>query len=412
MIKAAACFVAVIAIVTSPQVTMTAEEGAENVAEDSRLDVKVGDTRIIMRGSNYPTLFKFADGSLLLTGSRGSIGSTDGGSNWQPCEMVLPVGVDGPLGRLKDGTAMSIGQRTKPVEGTPDTYVGERWLSADNGQTVVGPEPVYVTCPNVTEETVEGTDVLEGPIFHGQIIHLDNGDLLATMYTTFPQDAAKEGDSVKLRSILIKSTDGGVHWDFVSTIASMDTLGSPEARQALRGQEGLCEPTLALLPSGNLVCVVRAGTYVAESGPSDTYHDLTYTVVKDNGKYYTTGPEPCKPLYLAISTDGGETWSTPRPIETATGACPRMTLLSNGVLALSYGRLARPSQGDGIIFSADGGNTWTNEVNIYPGLSGGYTSMVETEPNKILYVFDAVTAWGPKHEPDWIGAVDIEVNLR
>ena len=82
------------------------------------------------------------------------------------------------------------------------------------------------------------------------------------------------------------------------------------------------------------------------------------------------------------------------------------------MLALAYGRLARPSQGDSIIFSTDGGETWTNEVKIFAGLSSGYTGIIETEPNKLLYVFDSVTAWGPKYAPDWIGAVDIEVNLR
>jgi hypothetical protein len=92
----------------------------------------------------------------------------------------------------------------------------------------------------------------------------------------------------------------------------------------------------------------------------------------------------------------------------ACGACPRLLLLSNGVLALSYGRIRRPTQDDNIVFSTDGGKTWTRETCIFQGLSSGYTDMVEIEPGKILYVFDSVTAWNPESVPAWIGAVDIE----
>ena len=96
----------------------------------------------------------------------------------------------------------------------------------------------------------------------------------------------------------------------------------------------------------------------------------------------------------------------------ACGACPRLLLLGNGVLALSYGRIRRPTQDDYIIFSGDGGKTWSGETCIFRGLSSGYTDMVEIGPGKLLCVFDSVTAWGPKYTPDWIGAVDIEVKAK
>jgi len=49
-----------------------------------------------------------------------------------------------------------------------------------------------------------------------------------------------------------------------------------------------------------------------------------------------------------------------------------------------------------------------NETDIYPGMSSGYTEMVEIAPNKLLYLFDAFTADGPKI-PDWVGVVEISV---
>ena len=400
---------AVVLLAAAASVIAQQEEGA--AMKGPKLEVKVGSTRIVLRASNYPALFRFADASIALSASGNTVRSLSGGDRWQPWTTDLPLKVDGALGRLADGTAISLAQRTKPVPGQPDTYVGQRWLSRDNGLTISGPEPVYVTCPNVTQETVEGTDTLAGPIFHGDVIPLAAGRLVMAPYTTFPQDAANGGETVKLRTILVRSTDDGVHWGYVATIGSMDRLQSDEDRAALRGQEGFCEPTLARLPNGKLICVMRAGTYVDGSAPSDTYHDLATTVVKE-GKYTTTGEGPCRPLYIATSTDEGETWTVPKPMAAAHGACPRLIVLQNGVLALSYGRMWRPSQGNAVLFSADGGETWGREVILSHGLSSGYTYLVETAPNKILVVFDVVTAWGPQGTPDWIGAVDLEVKAE
>ena len=60
-------------------------------------------------------------------------------------------------------------------------------------------------------------------------------------------------------------------------------------------------------------------------------------------------------LYMTTSSDSGKTWSDPRPIPGARSVCPRLLLLDNGVLALSFGRLYRPKQGNALMFSADGG---------------------------------------------------------
>ena len=380
------------------------------------LDVKVGKTRIIMRGSNRPQVVKSADGSVIVIGTAGRIKSMDGGDTWQPWRegLDLGFGVYSSTGQLADGTVLAVATLTEPVAGEPGTYVGEQWISTDNWQTITGPEPVYIEqIPELsTDMRDDGSQVLRGPKFIGPFITLDNGDLLGAMETSFKEDMkyGRYSGMWRWRAILIKSTDGGKHWSYVSTIASMDSLAaSPEV--AAQWQYAFCEPGFARLPNGNLVCAMRTGTYVGETALGDSYHDLSTTIKRD-GKYYTTGPEPCKPIYVAISTNGGQSWSKPVPAGTAVGAWPQMLALSNGVLALSYGRLTRPSQGNSIIFSTDGGQTWTNEVSIFPGLSTGYTSIVETEPNKILYVFDAVTTWGPKGTPDWIGAVDIEVELR
>jgi hypothetical protein len=386
-------------------------------ASADALDVSVGETRIIMRGANYPVLLKAADGSIVLDAAvsvrkRAAVISADGGRTWKDCPATVRTGHDGSRCVLPDGTILAFGQHTRPAKGQPGRFRGSMWMSSDNWQTVRGPSPTYVEMSQVVSGYGDGglATPISGPLFHGRSFSLSHGGLLATMYTNFVADTkyAKTGEMHKWRCVLVKSTDRGKNWKYVSTIASLEQI--TDRKLLRRWQDGFDEPSLEILPDGKLICVMRTGTYVGEKAV-ETYSDLSRTVVR-KGKHMVSNGEPTRPIYQATSRDGGKTWTRPRPVPHARGACPRLLLLSNGVLALSYGRLCRPTQGDSIIFSADGGKTWTNETNMFPGLSSGYTDMVETGPGKILYVFDSVTAWGPNYTQDWIGAVHIEVKVR
>lgn len=386
------------------------EEGQTAIVT-SELDVTMGESRIVMRAANYPEIIKLADGSLVVSahdarGSWGNVKSLDGGNTWKPCGDGVTSHLSGGIvGRLPNGTVLGMAQRPQPVADQPGTFVVDQWATEDDWETVTGPTKARITgVPELAEEMYDdGGKPLQGPVFYGEFIALDSGELLAPMYTKF------RGDD-QYRCYLTRSVDDGERWTYVSSIASMDDLTAPE-RKALRGQEGFCEPALAALPNGDLICAMRTGTYVSGTTLGDSYHDLSVTILKD-GKYITTGPKPCHPIRVTKSRDGGKTWSKPVPADAAVGAAPRMLTLSNGVLALAYGRLARPAQGDAIVFSADGGETWTEPVQLFDKLSSGYTGIAEVEPNKIVYVFDSVTAWGPTYGPDWIGAVDIEVNRK
>jgi len=250
-----------------------------------------------------------------------------------------------------------------------------------------------------------------GPIFHGRLVMLPNGDLLGTMYTRLEDDRTETPNGVewKERAILVRSSDRGRNWSYVSTIACLGALkGSVDPKIISEWQEGFNEAAIALLPDGKLLCLMRTGPSAPWAEPSDSYHDLATTTFK-NGQYYPASPLPANSLYQAISTDGGTTWSTPVSAAPTRGACPRLLVLSNGWLALSYGRLTRETQGNCIAFSNDAGKTWINETLISPNLSSGYTGITEIAPGKILLVFDVVTSWPPQYTPDWIGAVDIQV---
>jgi len=90
-------------------------------------------------------------------------------------------------------------------------------------------------------------------------------------------------------------------------------------------------------------------------------------------------------LWQARSTDGGKTWQPYKTLEVR-GVDPDLCLMTDGILACSYGR-----PGNRIMFSIDGtGGEWTDRLRIYEYQRGsfGYTGIVEVEPGKLLYVYD------------------------
>jgi hypothetical protein len=102
------------------------------------------------------------------------------------------------------------------------------------------------------------------------------------------------------------------------------------------------------------------------------------------------------------SSDDGLTWS--RPSRTVVGVDPELVLMSNGVLACSYGRVMPREQrgnitgaenpnayfsvGNRIMFSIDRGRTWGDPVSLYEGPSTGYTGIEEVSPGELLFVHD------------------------
>jgi hypothetical protein len=173
---------------------------------------------------------------------------------------------------------------------------------------------------------------------------MDDGSVQGTMYGYF------EGDS-KYRVVWVKSEDNCATWNIISTVAS----GVPDGD--FKKAEGYCEPTVARVADGSLLCVMRVGSYL--------------------------------PLYQSRSADNGLTWSSPvaLPGLSATASQsvdPQLLLLHNGVLALTYGR-----PGDRIAFSNDGsGYQWNCSRVTRSEETTGYTGMVEAKRGKLLLIAD------------------------
>jgi len=385
------------------------------------LKITLGEIRILMRGPMFPNnVVRFADNSIILTASKAeeggvttSLRSVDGGNTWKPFKSELTENAGPNAIQLRDGMALTVSIDASPIADKPGWYQTTRWESINNGKTARGPlKDGLLFLPPAK---FDGAKV---QWFHGNIIEMPNGDLLAAMQGVEKSDQ----QSYPFRSYLSKSSNRGKTWEYVSLIASLDTVQDPEGlTQKGWVLHGPCEPNMVHLGKGKLVCVIRLVNDDLNPliGPAqDVYHDLSYTLPGNDihpsslklpaDKYYSLGP-PTVPLIISYSSDGGETWSRAVPMQQARGCFPRMAL-SEGILALTYGGLAYPRWGNCISFSLDGGKTWSEEINFGPFFTTGYTDIIETGSGKFLCVFDCTPPqpW-TNYAAHWVGAVDIKV---
>ena len=82
------------------------------------------------------------------------------------------------------------------------------------------------------------------------------------------------------------------------------------------------------------------------------------------------------------SHDGGKTWKFERTLEEGS-VMPDLVLMSNGVLACSYGRPV-----SNLMFSLDGGRTWRDHRVISDRANFNYTTIREISPGRLLYMHD------------------------
>ena len=265
--------------------------------------------------------------------------------------------------------------------------------STDNGRTFTGPHEAVIDFP---EDKLPLTDGRGTPVPGRTVancgwmgagnapVHFLDGRVLAPVDLAIGRETLGAG--------FVESRDNGGSWSYVSLIPpDPDLDGRP-----------FCEAGVTITSSGKLVAILRTG-----------------------------GDQP---MYQSESTDEGRTWSKPHRLE-ALGVAPYHITLSSGVLACSYGR-----PGNHIMFSLDEGETWTHHTQISPDVwheppaglrdsdwassngrarrgSMGYTSIIEIEPGKVLFMYDALNVVerdnrGNLMRPaDYIRSVEIDVEL-
>ena len=287
--------------------------------------------------------------------------SSDGGVTWGPPMDSPPQhGGGSTSGTLRDGGVIkfltcddkTLGEaeyRVAPMvgeykEGWFMLHSTFAWFNDDFTSYEVAPVQVYM--PDAPTTKTAGT----WPNFErGNIIQLDNGDLLAPMYGVFKGDTKK-------RVVLSLSSDRGHRWRYYATVATGERDPNPE----LPGQyNGPCEPSLEMLPNGQMICVFRT--------------------------QYSHLPGEYRPISVCWSNDLGKTWTKPVPTKPhLMNIAPKLIVLENGVLACEYGR-----PGFHVAFSIDNGHTWQDRVSFsllpVSNITGQF-DMAKAGPNKLVAI--------------------------
>ena len=322
----------------------------------------------VLDNGRWTRSFRAADGTLYL---KGKLQSRGGGRTLQPQTGVDVEDINGAPERAILARPGMFYALDGPVEFvSPGVYEVRAWRSTDELKTL-GTETVRIEVPDGPRRKRQA-DEWYGLYVYRTIIEMPDGSWLATMYGNFEEDtlpppdrSSKREVKYMMRAFVVTSLDRGRSWQYLSTIAAPrpeDPIG-----------EGFVEPALTRLTDGRLLSVMRTGHHY--------------------------------PLYAAWSSDGGKSWTAPVYTGLDRGADPCLITLSDGRVALSWGRrypegwsrldeegdAARFSYpGDGIVnlaLSDDGGKTWTNH-RIARGMGSCYSTIFEVEPDILFFQVD------------------------
>lgn len=328
-----------------------------------------GETHVIVPEQEFfcpaGSVFKFNNGDIQVFDRR----SSDGGKTWRQVAHILEnstyqyPGPDGEVVMFQSdnqaGGSTSAGRPEISLQKTEEEGVLEAkfFRSKDHGLTRVS-DPARVYLP---ERFKDWSGVL-----CRNIVGLDDGSLLMSMYL---RSGVKNTLENKFRDIVLKSSDRGKTWYYLSTVAfdmSEDNRG-----------EGFNEASLLVLPDGKINCFMRSGASYQASLGSFNNNDW------DNKMPFSFGQQT--PIYKTVSVDGGKSWSIPDPI-TSHGVWPDATLMKNGITALTYGR-----PGNWIMFNEGESDTWGPIIpfynDLYPPDCGNYVSATEVAPDILLVVY-------------------------
>jgi len=147
--------------------------------------------------------------------------------------------------------------------------------------------------------------------------------------------------------VCLESVDGGCTWRYRSAI----TENHPPASAGY----GAGEQSLALMPNGDLLCVMRTKM---SNQMEDTHH-----------------------LAAARSTDGGRSWSVVPPISEFS-VTPALVALENGMVALLYGR-----PGVHVRVSANSGMSWSESMPLVGPSEADLTAMPLADWWKVRHDF-------------------------
>lgn len=213
--------------------------------------------------------------------------------------------------------------------------------------------------------------------------------------------AARRGSQEQFQSLLgtwmLRSTDGGMTWSTPFAVP----VNSPHGPSSLADGR-LLYAGKQLWSAGKKVGVCESSDdgqtwrWIADiaARPGDNvedYHEL-HQVQAADGRIVVHirnhNRQNARETLQCESTDGGKTWSVPRPLG-VWGLPSHLLRLRNGTLVMSYGYRREPF-GNQVRISRDHGQTWSDPLVLTAdgaGVDLGYPATVELADGRLLTVW-------------------------
>jgi hypothetical protein len=410
------------------------------VEADGRLRIRYGEEYMILPRGLQPSMLYTRAGTIVVQGqvpekphpsdrmaypyALETVVSRDGGKTWvdfprKPGENG--INLEGGAIELKNGQILALDTYITPDQKEMGA-VGQLFTSSDDWKTLEGPHEIAFEIPDADfyGSTDDGGRPYKAQRLHRRILELPNGDLVTTVYGILRGDKTPSTympRMMKTRTMLVRSSDRGRHWKYISTVAVDPSVGT----------EGFGEAVLCRISQGP-----KAGRFLC---------------------FMRTGRE----LYQATSDDDGKTWTPPKPIEFAgidvrrtelwvdwlrdfkdfkgkpldesnpdqlQGAVvdPDLLELRSGLLVAAFGvrvpqklcwqHPEHPWNGNYLAFSHDHGETWTTVVRMTSGiLTTHYMAIEESPTDNTFFVAYDLGGWSKGMNRDIFGR-SVTVSLQ
>jgi hypothetical protein len=394
----------------------------EMVEANGRLRLSFSEERLVLPRGLQPSMLCTTSGTLVVQAqvpektfpssrmvyfnAMETVVSRDGGQSWTKIPLKPGdngLNMEGGAVQLRDGTILALDTYIMPST-RPGEGIGQLYTSTNDWRTLEGPKDVTFELPGADfyASTDDGGRPHNAQRLHRRILELPSGHLLTTVYGWLNGDKTPctyAPRMKKTRVMLVRSTDRGLHWKLVSTVAVDPGVGT----------EGYGEPVLARVSkganAGRLICLMRTGRELREAISDDegaTWSAARARVFAGLDVYRT---ELWIDMLRSFKDFKGRLLDE-NNLDELRGAVvdPDLIELRSGLLVAAFG-VRVPQKlcwrhpehswnGNYLAFSTDHGKTWSNVVRMTSGvLTTHYMAIEETPTDNTIFVTYDLGGW-------------------